>query len=245
MSNRVATLTDRREFEPRNRLLAVLPGEDLLSLRPHLEPVLLTRGVMLEADEPLTRVYFVETGVVSLVAVLENRTSTGVSMVGREGLIDIATLLGSDTALGRHSVHVPGSALALEVRRFRSALQASRKLRAACQAYAQAFLFQALHAVACNRSHTVEQRCARWLLTCADRIKNDTLQLTQESLAGMLGVRRSTVSVVAQRLRHAGLICYRGGAITVLDRPGLEAVACECYRILRGRYERLLARDVG
>ena len=138
-----------------------------------------------------------------------------------------------------------GSALAMEVRRFRSALQASPKLRAACQAYAQAFLCQVLHAVACNRSHTVEQRCARWLLTCADRTEDDTFQLTQESLADMLGVRRSTVTVVAHMLRHAGLICYRHGAITVLDRPGLEAVACECYRILRGRCERLLARDVG
>jgi len=245
MSNRVVALTDRRELEPRNRLLAVLPGRDLLSLRPHLEPVLLPRGVLLEADEPLTRVYFVETGVVSIVTVLESRTSAGVAMVGREGLIGIATLLGGDTALGRHTVQVPGSALALEVDRFRSALRASPKLRAACQAYAQAFLLQVLHAAACNRVHTMEQRCARWLLTCADRTEDDTFQLTQENLADLLGVRRSTVTVIAHRLRHAALICYRRGAITVLDRRGLEAVACECYRVVRDRCGRLLARAFG
>jgi CRP-like cAMP-binding protein len=243
MSTQVATPTESREFEPRNRLLAALSRADLLSLRPHLQPLLPEPGsILLEADEPLTRVYFVETGVVSLVTVLENRTSAGVAMVGREGLIGITTLLGGDIALGRHLVHVPGSVLALEVSHFRTALRASSKLRAACETYVQAFIFQVLHAAACYRLHTVEQRCARWLLMCADRTEDAGFQLTQERLAEMLGVRRPMVTAIAHTLQQTGLICGRRGAFTVLDRRGLEAAACECYRIVRDRYERLLAR---
>jgi CRP-like cAMP-binding protein len=243
MWNRVAASRDGNRLEPSNRLLAALPGATLSSLQPHLEAAPLARGsVLLEVDEPLTRIYFPETGVVSLLTAIENRVTVGVATVGREGAVGVATLLlGGDTALGRYQVLVPGSALTMEVPAFRSALRQSPKLRRACEAHTRALFVQMLQAVPCNRLHTVEQRCARWLLMCADWKEDDTFELTRNCLAEMLGVAQSTVTAIAGSLQQAGLINYRRGAIKVLDRPGLEAAACECYRIVRDRCERPLA----
>ena len=142
---------------------------------------------------------------------------------------------------GRHRVLVPGSALTMEVPAFRRALRQSPKLRMACEAHTRALLVQMLQAVPCNRLHTVEQRCARWLLMCTDRTEDDTFELTQECLAGTLGVTQSTVTATVRTLQHAGLIRYHRAAITVCHRRGLETAACECYRIVRDRCERLLA----
>ena len=228
-------------FELRNRLLGALPADDLRRLRRHLEPVLLSHGkVLFEIGEPLRRVYFMEAGVVSLVSVFSDGTCAEMAAVGREGVVAVSALLGGDLALGRYVVQIPGAALAMDAGRFRNALQHEPKLRAACQAYAQAFFGQILHNVACNAAHSVERRCARWLLMSHDRADGDTIALTQEYLAEMLGVRRQTVTGVARALQRAELIGYRRGMITGLDRPGLEAAACECYRLTRDLYEDLL-----
>ena len=230
----------------RNRLLATLPRAALSSLQPHLKSVSLDRGkVLCEPDEPLSHVYFVESGAVSLVTVFEDGTTAEMATVGREGVVGIGTLLGGAGALGCYMVPVPGSALAVEVSRFRGALRESADLRAACEEYAQSFLAHLLQNVACNATHRVEQRCSRWLLMCADQAEGDEFELTQEYLAEMLGVRRSTVTVIACTLQQAGLIRYRRGTITVLDRRRLEGAACECYRTVRNRYDRLLARACG
>lgn len=227
------------EFKPRNCLLAALPHEVLLSLRPHLKSVFLARGrVLCDAEEPLRCVKFMEAGAVSLVTIFEDGTTAEMATVGREGVVGIGTLLGGEDALGRYVVSLPGFALAIEVSRFQRALIENGALRAACELYAQAFLANLLQNVACNASHRVEQRCARWLLMCDDQAEDDSFGLTQEYLAEMLGVRRSTVTVAARMLQSADLIRYHRGAITVLDRQGLEAVACECYRIVREGYER-------
>ena len=232
--------TGRLRSEPLNRLLAALPREDLRSLWPHLEPVPLVRGsVLFEADELLTRVYFVETGIVSLVAVFDDGTTAEMATVGREGLVGIGALLGGEHALGRYVVPVSGLALALEASRFRNALRESLELHSACQAYAEAFLRAALQTAACNSVHIVEERCARSLLMSHDRSGGTTVTLTQERLAEMLGVCRSTVTVAAGAMQRAGLISYRRGAISVLDRRGLEAASCECYHLIRDHYERL------
>jgi CRP-like cAMP-binding protein len=229
------------EFRPRNRLLAALSDEALWSLRPHLRTVHLPRGsVLCEADEPLRRVYFPEAGAISLVTVFEDGATAEMATVGREGVVGIGALLGSQRAFGRHMVSVPGSALAVEACRFQSTLVENRALRAACEAYAQAFLAHLLQNVACNAIHRVEQRCSRWLLMCDHQAEGDTFELTQEYLAEILGVRRSTVTVVAGTLQRAGLIHYRRGAMTVRDRRGLETTACECYQIVRDTYERSL-----
>jgi CRP-like cAMP-binding protein len=244
MSNRVAALRHGKGLNPSNRLLAALPGKDLQSLQPHIETAPLASGsVLFEVDEPLTRIYFVETGVVSLLTASENRVPVGMAAVSREGAIGVANLvLSGDTALGRYRVLVPGSAMTMEVPAFRRALTQSPTLRMACETHTRALFVQVLQAVPCTRLHTVEQRCARWLLMCADRAEDETFELTREPLAEMLGVPRSTVDAIAGTLQQAGLINYRRDTIAVLDRRELEAAACECYRIVRDRCERLLAR---
>jgi CRP-like cAMP-binding protein len=247
MSIRVSAPMGSRGLEPRNRLLAaVLSGRDFLGFQPHLEAVPLSRGsVLFDTDEPLTRVYFIESGVTALLTTLENR-AVGVATVGREGVVDVHTLLlGGETSLGRCQVLVPGMALVVEVSWFRDALGRSPKLRAACQAYTRALLVQILQAVPCNRLHTVEQRCARWLLMCADRTEGDTLEVARQGLAQMLGVAQPTSTIVARKLQSEGLIRCGRSAITIADRRGLESAACECYRIVRNRYRRLPARSCG
>ncbi len=230
-------------FEPRNRLLAALSPEEAAKLRPHLETVPLPHGkVLFDPDEPFTRVYFPEDGVVSLVAVFEDGTTSEMATVGREGVVGFSALLDKDTAVGRHLVEVPGSALSMPFSRFRGVLRQSEPLRALCAAHARAFLAQVLQTVACNGVHTVEERCARWLLMTHDRSGGDTFALTQEFLAQMLGVHRPTVTLVARSLQGAGLIHYSRGAITVVDRRRLEEASCECYGIIRRQYERLLPR---
>jgi CRP-like cAMP-binding protein len=243
MSNGIAAPTGSTEFEPRNRLLAALPAEDLLSLQPHLEAVTLAPGsILFDADDPLTRVYFVETGVASLLITLNNHATAGVATVGREGVVGIASLLlGGETALGRFQVLIPGSALAVETWLLRSALHKNPKLRAVCEAYTQTLLVQMLQAVPCNRLHTVEQRCARWLLMCGDRTEGDTFEIGQKCLAELVGVSQSRLTSLTCELQHAGLISYRNSALTVLHRRGLEAAACDCYRIVHDRCGRLLA----
>jgi CRP-like cAMP-binding protein len=239
MLERTLALVDSATLNPRNRLLSALPREVLSSLGPHLKPVSLPRGrVLCDAEEPLKRVYFLEAGLVSMVSVFEDGTTPEMATVGREGMVGIGVFLGGEHALGRYVVPVPSFALAMEASRFQGALRERPALRAACEAYAQAFLRHLLQNIACTAVHTAEQRCARWLLTCHDQAEHDAFELTQEYLAEMLGVRRSTVTIVAGSLQQSGLIHYRRGAITVLDRLGLEATACECYRIVRDGHER-------
>lgn len=242
-----AVPTANRAWQPVNLLLRALPANELSSLQPHVETLSLGRGsVLVDANEPLTHVYFVEAGVISLLAVLEHRSTAGVAAVGREGAIGLATLLlGGEIALGRYEVLMPVSVLAVEVSRFRSVLEESPTLRAACEAFAQALLFQTLQAVPCGRLHTVEQRCARWLLMCDDRRNGDTFELRQESLAGILGVPRPTVAATIRKLQRDGLISWRRDALTVTDRSRLEATACECYRIVHDRLQGLLAPPFG
>jgi CRP-like cAMP-binding protein len=245
MERRLA-LTGTVRANPRNRLLAGLPQEVLSSLLAHLKPVSLPRGTTIcDAEQPLNRVHFVETGAVSVVTVFEDGTTAEMATVGREGFVGIGTLLGGEHALGRYVVALSGFALACEASRFQSVLREIPELRAACKVYAQAFLANLLQNVACNATHRVKQRCARWLLMCDDWVDDDSFELTQEYLADVLGVRRATVTVVARTLQSADLIRYRRGAITVLDRRGLEAAACECYHIVRYGYERALTRTAG
>jgi CRP-like cAMP-binding protein len=242
MPSRVAATRDSSGLEPNNWLLAALPGRDLQSLQLHLEATPLASGsVLFEADEPLTRVYFVETGIVALLTAFENRVTVGAATVGREGAVGVASLLlGGGTTLGRYRVLVPGSALSMEVPAFRSALGQSAKLRMACEAHSRSLLVQLLQAVPCTKLHTVEQRCARWLLMCADRTDH-RFELTQESLAEMLGMPASTWTAVIGSLQQTELINCRRDVITMVHRRGVEAAACECYRIVRDRCERLLA----
>jgi CRP-like cAMP-binding protein len=230
----------RDGFETRNRLLAALPPDALLCVRSHFEPVALLPGeVLCEAGEKLKRAYFVEAGVVALMALFNNGITGVMGTIGREGMIGFGALTGNNTAFGRQVVHVPGSALAVEISQFRRALEERAALRALCEGYTRAFLGQVLQTIACNAVHSVEQRCARWLLFSHDRGDGETCAVTEELLARMAAVSEPAAVAVIRNLQHAGLIRCRPGMIAVVDRSRLEAAACECYLLDRGRYQRM------
>jgi CRP-like cAMP-binding protein len=227
----------------RNRILGALSQEAITNLRPHLEVISLERGeVLCEPHEALRRVYFVEGGIVSLMAMHENRATGGLATVGREGAVGVTSvLLGGKTAIGRHEVLVPGAAVAVDAAQLSIALGDNPKLRTLCEAYAQAFVAQMLQAVACSRLHTLEQRCARSLLMCDDQTGEEAVEIAQESLVATLSASRSAVDEIVSTLRKARWIRCRHGTISILERQGLEAAACECYRIVRERYQQMLA----
>jgi len=224
-----------------NRLLASLEPNDLACLEPDLEFVDLPRGMVLyEAGDPIRFTYFPHDAIVSLIEVMEDGRWVEVAMFGREGLFGLLSASVSREAFGRYVVQVPGTASRISLERIQAAIQARPGLQRAVSAYSEALLAQALHAVACNAIHPVEARCCRWLLSTRDRMDRDTLPLTHELLAGMLGVQRSTVSSILRALQKSGLIAQRRGGIVVADRAGLEQAACECYGKIRGRFKKLL-----
>ena len=223
-----------------NRLLASLPQAAYAQLLPQLEPVtLVLRQVLAEPGEPIGHVHFPTTAVVSLLTVLERGTAVETATVGNEGMVGLPLFLGTDRAPGKAVCQVAGTSLRLPAAAFRTAA-ADGPLHARLHRYTQALFTQVAQVVACNPVHLIEARCARWLLMTHDRVGTDRFPLTQEFLAQMLGVRRSTVTVAASRLQQAGLIRYRRGILTVVDRARLEAAACECYRVVADEFHRLL-----
>lgn len=213
-------------------------------LWPDLEEVPLSfkQGVY-EPNQPIECVYFVHSGVVSLVNDLEDGTSVEVATVGPEGMVGLPVFLDGSLIAGRAFVQVPGSASRVEAEAFRRALERMPQLRRLLSRYTLALINQLAQNSACNRVHEIEQRLARWLLQTQDRVHGPTFPLTQEFMAQMLGVSRPRVSIGANILQKAGLISYVRGQITVTDRPGLEAASCECYRVVRGQFERLIGGE--
>ena len=177
---------------------------------------------------------------ISLVTYLEDGPSVEIATVGREGMVGISLFLETATVAWRAFGQVPGKALRIRAETFREEVDRNGALVRLLKRYTQALLSQVAQSSACNCVHTIEQRCARWLLQTHDRVGSDHYPLTQEFLAQMLGMRRSSVSQAAGGLQKAGLIRYVRGRITVLDRAGLEAASCECYAIIRREFERLL-----
>jgi CRP-like cAMP-binding protein len=228
-------------FPARNHLLAALPSTTYDALLPALEPLALNlKQILYAPNEPITHVYFPVDGVCSIVSLLENNIVIEVATVGHEGMVGIPVFLGAMHTPGQALVQVPGAAVRMEVQAFRQALEEYPHLGAVLQRYTQALFVQIAQSTACNRAHPVNERCARWLLMTADRMRRDQFSLTQEFLGQMLGVRRASVNVAARTLQQAGLIDYSRGQITILDRAGLESVACECYGIIKAEYDRLL-----
>ena len=225
----------------RNRLLAALPPGDFALLAPSLRPVdLALKQVLHEPDRPIEAVHFPEAGMVSMLAVLEDGALQEVGLVGREGVVGLAVVLGADHSPLEALVQAPGPALRLPAADLRAAFERSPALRAALLRYVQALQLQVSQTAACNGRHALEERLARWLLMAHDRAEGDRFPVTQEFMAMMLGVRRAGVSVAAGILQKAGVIGYARGCVTVLDRSGLEAASCGCYRAVRGQAERLL-----
>jgi CRP-like cAMP-binding protein len=224
-----------------NRFLAALEPGDFALLEPHLEAVTLPRGAVLyEPGDPIRYTYFPHDAIVSLVDVMEDGRLAEVAMFGREGLFGLLSAFVSREAFGRYVVQIPGTASRVPLEHMHAAIQARPALQRQVLAYNEALLAQAYYTVACNAVHTVEARCCRWLLSTHDRLDQDALPLTHEFLAEMLGVQRSTVSSVLRSLQTSGLIEQRRGGIAVIDRAGLEQAACECYRKIRFRFDKLL-----
>jgi len=225
----------------RNRILLKLEGDGFAALAPHLERVELRQGQTIHAPaEPIDFVYFVETGFISVVAVLEDGQPLEIGLIGAEGLAGAAVALGVDRSFAESMVQLSGEALRMPTAIFLEQLKAHKTLEAAVLRYAHALHVQVAQTAVCNARHSLDQRLARWLLAALDRGVTSQLPLTQEFLSMMLGVRRSTVTVAAGMLQKAGLIEYRHGRISISDRPGLEDAACECYGVVAAEYRRLL-----
>lgn len=225
----------------RNQLLARLPPEVSGRLLPRMRSFSLsTRDSLIMPDTLIDAVYFVESGWVSLVAALEDGTQAEVGLIGREGMVGLPLITGVETAFVEAFVQGSGSALRMEASAFRNAMEEEPTLRDLLFRYLEAMSSQTAQTAACNGRHDLEQRLARWLLMAHDRADGNEFQLTQEFLALMLCVYRPSVSVVASTLQRAGMIRYGRGHMTVLDRAALEATACDCYSVVKRRFERLL-----
>ena len=226
----------------RNRLLAALPPDDYAVLEPHLERVPLNvDDVLAEAGEAFTHVWFPESGAVSIVTFMSDGAGVEVGTMGNEGMAGLPAYLEADASESRTFCQVQGGALRLPADVLLSAAASRPNIRRTLNRYTQAYLSLVAQGAACNRLHTIEQRCARWLLMTHDRtLGGEVLHLKQEFLALMLGVRRIGVTLAAGALQEAGLIRYKRGQIRITDRDGLEAAACECYGVVRRRFDELL-----
>jgi CRP-like cAMP-binding protein len=227
-----------------NLLLRALPRESAARLEKHLVALEApSRTDLYERGDTVHRVYFPLDSVVSMTAPL-GTTQGEVATVGHEGMIGLPTIFGTDTCVMRFFVQIGGRLAAAPAAEFSELLGTDHALRGLMLRYAHAIFTQIGQSVVCNQRHSLRQRCARWLLMTHDRVPGDQFHLTHEFLAVMLGVRRAGVTVAAGNLQKAGLIRYRRGEITILDRPGLQKVSCGCYRLVADAYERLIGLPV-
>jgi CRP-like cAMP-binding protein len=229
-----------------NLVLAALPADDINLLLPHLRPVELPQEMVLfEAGDAISRVLFPHGGVVSLVVELASGEMIEAAMIGREGVVGGLSALDSKISISRAIVQIAGSASSVDVDHVRQLGEKSVTFRTTLIKHEQVLLAQSQQSAACNATHTIEARLSRWLLRCRDLIGSEDLALTQEFIAQMLGVRRTSVSIVAHTLQQAGLIKYKRGHIRVLDLEGLRESACECYWTVKSLSDRLIGAAPG
>ena len=223
---------------PKNGLLAALSPEDVERFFSDLQPVSFLIGhVFYDVGTPFENVYFIEQGLASVLTNLTNGSMIEVGMIGREGMVGVPVLLGDEISVQRVIVQVPGTALRMKAAPCKTAFDESAAVRGILLRFTAAILNMSAQTAACNRAHSMKQRCARWLLMSSDRIQSDVMPMTHEFLSSMLGVRRTGVTAIAGELQRSGLIPYHRGQVTIVDRAGLEAAACECYRIDHARFE--------
>ena len=224
-----------------NRLLASLPEADLQRWRPHLQPVAMPLGQALyESGEPLSHGYFPTTAIVSLMYVTESGASSEIAVVGNDGIVGVPLFMGGGSTPSRAVVQSAGEGFRMSGRAIREEFSRSAPVMRLLLRYTQALIAQMAQVTVCNRHHRVDQQLCRWLLLSLDRLPGNDLVVTQELIANMLGVRREGVTEAATALQRAGLISYRRGHITVLDRTGLERRSCECYAVVKAEYDRLM-----
>ena len=223
-----------------NRVLSSLPRSEIGRLQLNLEPVLLPQNKALaEPGEKILYAYFLEEGMASIVVTMKNGATVEVGVVGREGLVGLPVLFGTQQLPTRTFMQIGGSGFRIKAQFLRAEFDRSGKLRENCGRYLQSHVVQLSASAACNRVHNIDERLARWLLLCQDRTALALLPLTHEFLAQMLGTGRATVTVAAGILQRSKLIEYSRGKVEILNRKGLEGAACECYQIIRGEDDRL------
>lgn len=226
-----------------NLILAALPAEDYDRLLPHLELQPLAQGCAIyEAGGRVSYGYFPTTSIVAPLCVMENGASAAIAIAGNEGVVGIPLFMGGDTSSNREVVQSAGHAYRLGANKLKREFEQGGPLQHLLLRYTQALITQIAQTAMCNRYHSVEQRLCRWLLLSLDRVTSSELNMTQELVANMLGVRREGITEAAGKLQDAGLISYARGRITILDRPKLEARVCECYAVVNREFNRLLPK---
>jgi CRP-like cAMP-binding protein len=223
-----------------NHLLATLPEEDLERLRQHMRYTPLALGcVLFESGAPMRDVYFPVSGLVSLIYCLEDGGTAEIAVVGNDGCVGVAILLGGETTPSRAIVQIAGSAYRIAAPVLLAGFRRGGPTARVLLRYIQSLMTQMAQTAVCNRHHTVEQQLCRWLLLSLDRVPSNRIDMTQQLISNMLGVRRAGITQAASKLQAAGLIEYRRGHITVPDRVKLEAHACECYAVVKRETDRL------
>ncbi len=223
----------------RNRVLAGLPKAEINRISRHLSPVTLPQEETL-SNGNFGHGYFLEDGIASVVVTVENGNTVEVGVVGRDGIVGLPILLGGGKSIpGRTFIQIAGSGFRIEAEPLKEEFERASEFRNRLLKYIQGFLVQTAQTAVCNRLHNIEERLARWLLSCHDRMQSDQLRLTHDFLGQMLGAPRSTVTLAAGLLHRAGMIDYSRGVVTIQDRTALENSACECYRVVRQEFERL------
>ena len=229
-----------------NHLLNALPPADYERVEPHLELIKMDLGdVLYEPGVQLRHVYFPTTSIVSLLYVMEDGASAEIAIVGNEGILGISLFMGGETTPSRAVVQSAGYGFRLKAQALKSEFARFGPTLHLLLRYTQSLITQMAQTAVCNRHHSVDQQLCRWLLLSLDRLASNELAMTQELIANMLGVRREGVTDAAGKLQSAGLIRYRRGTITVLDRPGVEARSCECYQVVKTELDRLLPYVAG
>lgn len=224
-----------------NRLLIAADPQDRATLQPFLEPVTLLPGeILLDVGQAIDYVYFPQSGVISLLTMVQPGQFVETCTIGREGAVGLVTGLSSGVSLSRVVVQIAGRALRMRTALLQEILPKTPSLNDIKTRYGEALISQVLQTLACNTLHSVEQRLCRWLLICRDRTASNTVPLTQEALAEMLGVQRTTVTAAARSLQARGFIRYRRGVIECTDVTGLQETSCECYALMRDTFARLL-----
>ena len=235
-----AMASQAKHLPEHNHLLAALTPDERARVFPHLRLVAMPLGkVLYESGDALEYVYFPTDSIVSLLYVLENGASAEISVVGNEGLIGIALFMGGGTTPSRAIVQSAGQAYRLAGQWLKDEFHRNGGLQLLLLRYTQALITQMAQTAVCNRHHSVDQQLCRWLLLSLDRLKSNKLVMTQELIANMLGVRREGVTDAAGKLQKLGAISYSRGQITVLDRPQLEQLCCECYSVVKHETDRI------
>ncbi len=224
-----------------NRILAALPTDERERVYPLLERVQMPLGrVLYESGSRLDHVYFPANAIVSLLYVMADGASAEIAVVGNDGMVGVALFMGGETTPSRAVVQSAGVAYRLAGKALKEEFRRGGMMQHLLLRYTQALLTQMAQTAVCNRHHSVDQQLCRWLLLSLDRLASNELTMTQELISNMLGVRREGVTEAAGKLQSAGIIRYRRGRIVVIDRPALEAQACECYAVVRRECDRLM-----